>query len=84
MADEAVGMLYLVAEILVAFNVNFLVGFVDAAQGIQNVAGNDLGIVGRTPEVGLYTDGMLVLVVLDGIVCMAFVVTMMMVACEES
>lgn len=54
LADEAVCMLYLPDEYVVTFHVDAFIGFVYGAECIQNVSGNDLGVDGGIPDVGLH------------------------------
>ena len=53
LADEAVCMLYLPDEYVVTFHVDAFIGFVYGAECIQNVSGNDLGVDGGIPDVGV-------------------------------
>ena len=77
--NKAIGMFNLVAETFVTFHKDFFIAFVDGAQCIYDISGNDLCIIGRTPDVRFHAKKMLMLVVLDRIVSVGGVGIMMMV-----
>ena len=58
---EAVGMLYLAAEGIIAFQVSAFITFIDAAQRTQNIARDDLGVGSGVPYMGFYAGGVVVL-----------------------
>ena len=77
-ADKAVGMFYLIAEVFITLHVGFFIILVDGTQGIYNVSGNNLRIVSGTPDMWLYAENV-VFIFLDRIVGMRFVVAVMVV-----
>ena len=79
MTNKAIGMFNLVAETFVTLHIDFFIAFVDGAQCIYDISGNNLCIIGRTPNVWFHTQKMLMLIVLDGIVGVRFIGIVMMV-----
>ena len=71
-------MFNLVAETFVTLHIDFFIAFVDGAQCIYDISGNNLCIIGRTPNVRFHTKKMLMLIVLDGIVGVRFTGIVMM------
>ena len=82
MTNKAIGMFNLVAETFVTLHIDFFIAFVDGAQCIYDISGNNLCIIGRTPNVWFYTQKMLMLIVLDGIVGVRFIGIVMMVGVD--
>ena len=62
MTNKAIGMFNLVAETFVTLHIDFFIAFVDGAQCIYDISGNNLCIIGRTPNVWFHTQKMLMLI----------------------